>query len=224
MLRRWLVYALLGWSVCFAAGPYEAEAQSPAERCSRPVGTQPAPTAGDCLFILRAAIGLEQCLPACICAPKGSLPATATDALICLRRATGQTVTLDCPCAGVSTTTIAGSTTTTLPTQTTLPPTTTTLSPVTTTLPVTTTTVAVTTTVTSPTTTTTLDIFVMCCIAPFPPPFNCVVLEQRECASEPCADEFEAECTEDNGQTSRLDQGQSCAEEFDCGIPPGSTP
>ena len=68
--------------------------------CSQPVSTQSTPTASDCLFILRAAVGLESCVPECICAPSGSLPASATDALVCLRKAVGQPVTLACPCSG----------------------------------------------------------------------------------------------------------------------------
>jgi len=89
--------------------------------CSQPVTNGASPTASDCLFILRTAVHSEICLPPCICAPKGSLPTTATDALICLKKAVGQEVTLDCPCLGVSTTigsttvtTIASTTTTTL--------------------------------------------------------------------------------------------------------------
>ena len=43
-------------------------------------------------------VGLEVCNPSCLCAPKGTEPPSATDALVCLRGVTGQTVTLDCPC------------------------------------------------------------------------------------------------------------------------------
>jgi len=59
------------------------------------------PTASDCLFILRTAVGAVTCDPACICAPKGSLPTTATDALVCLKKAVGQGVALNCPCQGI---------------------------------------------------------------------------------------------------------------------------
>ncbi|RMD84591.1 MAG: LamG domain-containing protein, partial [Candidatus Dadabacteria bacterium] len=52
----------------------------------------------DCLYILKAAVGLLTCAPECICAPAGTLPATATDALACLKKAVGQAVTLSCPC------------------------------------------------------------------------------------------------------------------------------
>ena len=86
--------------------------------CAQPVTTGSLPTASDCLFILRAAVGSAICDPACICAPKGSLPTTATDSLVCLKKAVGQVVTLDCPCQATTTTssTVSSSTsTTTLP-------------------------------------------------------------------------------------------------------------
>ena len=67
--------------------------------CAQPSTNGAAPTATDCLYILKAAVGSVTCSPACICAPKGSLPTTATDALVCLRKAVGQATTLDCPCA-----------------------------------------------------------------------------------------------------------------------------
>ncbi len=67
--------------------------------CAQPVSTGPNPLATDCLFILRAAVGLATCSPECICAPKGSLPTTATDALVCLNVAVGTPgVVLSCPC------------------------------------------------------------------------------------------------------------------------------
>ena len=66
--------------------------------CAQPLSTGPAPIATDCLFILRAAVGLATCDPACVCAPKGALPVSATDALICLKKAVGQAVALNCPC------------------------------------------------------------------------------------------------------------------------------
>jgi hypothetical protein len=115
--------------------------------CSQPVTGGAAPMASDCLFILRAAVGSEQCAPECICAPKGALPVTATDALICLKKAVGQAVALTCACAATTTT---SSTTTTASGATT-----TTTTPATTTVPGgTTTTIATTTTVAGATTTT----------------------------------------------------------------------
>jgi hypothetical protein len=56
------------------------------------------PNATDCLYILQAAVFLQTCNPECICEPKGSAPPSATDALICLKAATGQSVALNCPC------------------------------------------------------------------------------------------------------------------------------
>lgn len=72
--------------------------------CSRPLsrgGSSDAPVASDCLFILRAAVGLEQCSPACICRPTGNLAAsgpTASDALVCLTLSVGSPASLNCPC------------------------------------------------------------------------------------------------------------------------------
>lgn len=66
--------------------------------CAQPVTTGPSPTATDCLFILNVAVGLGECADPCVCAPKGSLPPSATDALLCLQTAVGQSVPLDCPC------------------------------------------------------------------------------------------------------------------------------
>lgn len=110
------------------------------EGCAQPLTSGPLPMASDCLHILRTAVGLTTCTPACICAPKGSLPTVTVDALLCLKASVGQAVTLQCPCDDPGTTTTT--TTTTLPTTT---------STTTTTLPPSTT-----TTTTSTTTTTTL--------------------------------------------------------------------
>ena len=66
--------------------------------CSQPVTTGASPTASDCLFILGVAVGTKACDPECICAPKGSLPATATDAMLCLQSTVGELVALQCPC------------------------------------------------------------------------------------------------------------------------------
>jgi hypothetical protein len=66
--------------------------------CSQPASSGSGPSASDCLFILRTAVGSSTCGPACICAPKGSLPTFSSDALLCLRGSVGQPVVLDCPC------------------------------------------------------------------------------------------------------------------------------
>jgi hypothetical protein len=84
--------------------------------CSQPLSNGPEPVASDCLFILRRVVGLVTCSPECICAPKGSLPATASDALRCLIRTTGLSVALSCPCVLPTSTSSTSSTTTTIPT------------------------------------------------------------------------------------------------------------
>jgi CxxC motif-containing protein (DUF1111 family) len=66
--------------------------------CSQPVTTGEAPGAADCLFLLQAAVGARNCEPACLCAPRGTMPAVAADALACLRSVVGEDIVLDCPC------------------------------------------------------------------------------------------------------------------------------
>jgi hypothetical protein len=129
------VFALLAF--CVAT---EHAAVAALNDCSQPVTNGLRPTATDCLFILKAAVGAETCNPECICAPKGTLPITATDALVCLKYAVGQPVGLNCPCANTTTT---------------LPPTTT-ITPPSTTIPTITTTSTTSTTVLGGPTTTTI--------------------------------------------------------------------
>jgi hypothetical protein len=71
--------------------------------CSQPVTNGEKPAATDCLFILKVAVATETCSPGCICAPKGTLPTTSTDALICLQYVVGQPLALACPCSPPST-------------------------------------------------------------------------------------------------------------------------
>lgn len=73
--------------------------------CGQPVSNGANPTATDCLYILNAAVGLATCSPECVCAPKGSLPISATDALVCLRHSVGQPVALACTCGSSTSTT-----------------------------------------------------------------------------------------------------------------------
>jgi hypothetical protein len=89
-----VVHALLLAAVFLAGNPITVRAQD----CAQPVSTGAAPVASDCLFILGAAVGSQTCSPECVCAPTGTLPTKATDALLCLSAATGQPVTLACPC------------------------------------------------------------------------------------------------------------------------------
>ena len=91
-LGSFITVALL--SVVLSASPASAAALD----CAQPISTGSGPVASDCLFILGAVVGSQTCSPECICAPSGSLPPKATDALICLANATGQGVALDCPC------------------------------------------------------------------------------------------------------------------------------
>jgi hypothetical protein len=80
-------------------------AESAHAACAQPVTGGSAPTASDCLYILNAAVGSQQCDPECECDPNGSGAITASDALTCLAKAVGQDVALACPCAVTSTTT-----------------------------------------------------------------------------------------------------------------------
>jgi hypothetical protein len=92
---------MLGLSPILLPGPASA-AQGD---CAQPASTGAAPSVTDCLYILRTAVGTVECEPECVCAPKGSLPATALDALLCLKTAVGQSIALNCPCGAVTTTT-----------------------------------------------------------------------------------------------------------------------
>jgi hypothetical protein len=71
--------------------------------CGQPVTNGADPTASDCLFILRSAVGSDTCTPECVCNTNGQGVITASDALTCLKKAVGQNVTLVCPqpCDGV---------------------------------------------------------------------------------------------------------------------------
>lgn len=77
---------------------FAGETEAARGACSQPATTGSGPSASDCLFILRTAVGTSTCGPACICAPKGTLPTVSSDALLCLRGSVGQPVVLDCPC------------------------------------------------------------------------------------------------------------------------------
>ena len=67
-------------------------------QCAQPVSSGPTPVSSDCLYILQAAVGLVSCTPECTCAPTGTLPAKATDALLCLNVAVGIDRPINCPC------------------------------------------------------------------------------------------------------------------------------
>lgn len=77
--------------------------------CSQPVTNGANPTASDCGYVLRAAVGSEAC-ELCVCDANGSAQNSTADALVCLRKAVGQQVALSCPpCETVTTTTIDNS-------------------------------------------------------------------------------------------------------------------
>lgn len=87
-------------AVIALAGAAVPAGATDAEVCSAPQSGGPQPVASDCLFILTVAVGLNTCSPECVCIPTGTEPASASDALLCLNAATGQPVTLACPCEG----------------------------------------------------------------------------------------------------------------------------
>lgn len=94
-LRRILVAATV--VVAVASGSTIALAAN--GDCSQPASNSAGPATSDCLYILKVAVGTLSCSPTCICAPKGTLPTTTADALLCLRKSVGQSVTLNCPCS-----------------------------------------------------------------------------------------------------------------------------
>src|SRR5262245_33115179 len=75
--------------------------------CGQPATNGANPTATDCLYILKTAVGAQTCSPECVCDVNASGGVTATDALTCLKKAVGQNVALDCGagCAAATTTT-----------------------------------------------------------------------------------------------------------------------
>ncbi len=81
--------------------------------CAQPVSNGDGPVATDCLYILRAAVGLESCSPECICAVRGTVPAVASDALSCLVMAVGGPDTRACPCTTTTSTSTSTSSTST---------------------------------------------------------------------------------------------------------------
>jgi uncharacterized protein YkwD len=104
------------WVVAGLSGPTAARADG----CGQPVSSGAFVTATDCLFILNVAVGAASCSNPCECAPKGTLPTSATDALLCLNAATGQPAVLQCPCVTTTSSTTTTTTTTTSTSTTTL--------------------------------------------------------------------------------------------------------
>lgn len=120
--------AAIAVAVLVAAGPPRGLAAR--GDCSQPVSDGASPVATDCLAILQTAVATNNCngLDPCVCAPAGSLPVSATDALVCLQVATAQGGALSCPCGfGGTSSSSSTSSLTTLSTTTTTATTTTTL-------------------------------------------------------------------------------------------------
>jgi hypothetical protein len=65
------------------------------QRCGQPVSDRSNPIVTDCLAILRTSVGLRTC-SLCVCDTDGSGMTVVTDALRCLARAVGQSVTFSC--------------------------------------------------------------------------------------------------------------------------------
>lgn len=74
--------------------------------CGQPVSNGSGPTAVDCSYVLKSAVGAKPC-ELCVCDVNGNGGKNTTDALVCLKKAVGQAITLKCPsCDAVTTTTI----------------------------------------------------------------------------------------------------------------------
>jgi hypothetical protein len=104
--------AALAFALIVAAAPSVSLAAQ--GDCGQPVSNGASPTATDCLFILRAAVGSSTCDPTCICDLNGNGGSpNATDALTCLNVAVGNPSLLNCICDTTTTTVTVTSTTST---------------------------------------------------------------------------------------------------------------
>lgn len=86
--------------------------------CGQPLSTGSAPTASDCGYVLKAAVGTNVCA-LCVCDINGSTATTTADALFCLKKAVGQQVVMSCPSCTTTTTVVQPPTTSTSTTSTT---------------------------------------------------------------------------------------------------------
>lgn len=102
MLRNTRTLAIVGGFLLLTAvqGTAPSAVHANLGECAQPFSAGGDPSASDCLAILSTAVGNDDCrgLSPCVCAPKGTLPARATDALICLNASVGAPATLACPC------------------------------------------------------------------------------------------------------------------------------
>lgn len=102
MFRNYRSLAIVGGFLLLTAaqGAIPSAVHANLGECAQPFSAGGDPSASDCLAILSTAVGNDDCrgLSPCVCAPKGTLPARATDALICLNASVGAPATLACPC------------------------------------------------------------------------------------------------------------------------------
>src|SRR5262249_30130097 len=102
MLRRNAIVFVGSVLLLTALGLTPNNAHANLGQCSQPFTAGGDPSASDCLYILQTAVGNRACDNPCICAPKGTLPTRATDALICLARSVNPGQALNCPCANLT--------------------------------------------------------------------------------------------------------------------------
>jgi hypothetical protein len=99
--RNWTipVLALLLLLACSTPAAFAAKGD-----CGQPSSNGANPLASDCLYILRAGLGVGSCNPTCICDlnASGGSP-TASDALTCLKTSLGVTGLLNCACGPLGT-------------------------------------------------------------------------------------------------------------------------
>lgn len=106
--------ARFGVSLVLATLVMASTALSAQFDCGQPKSTGESPTTGDALAILRAAVGIRNVCESvpCVCDTNGNGILQVSDALLTLRVAVGQNVSLACNCS--VTTTTSSTTTTTL--------------------------------------------------------------------------------------------------------------
>jgi len=118
---RGLVSGIPGLVLAIALGLVVAPVCEAAKGdCAQPLSSGSGPNATDCSFVLKASVGTATC-EICVCDVNGNDSLSTTDALLCLKRAVGQSVNLNCPpCeGGTTTTTIDNGTVSTTSTSTT---------------------------------------------------------------------------------------------------------
>ena len=101
MFRRNAIVFVGSVLLLTALGLTPNNAQANLGQCAQPFTAGGDPSASDCLYILQTAVGNRTCDNPCICAPKGTLPVRATDALICLARSVNPGQAVNCPCASL---------------------------------------------------------------------------------------------------------------------------